>query len=125
MLDLSKTFNTLDHYNLLEKKIYSSGINEPAHSWVKSFLSLQSQVTIYNSILFTVLKFICVVPQGSISRPFTVYALMTKQTELDLTNFYNMQIPMTALYIEGSKSSWGIVISQQPPPFPNQTFQRQ
>ena len=67
-LDLSKTFDTVDHEILLEKLFYY-GINCIEHNWFKSYLSNTKQFVCLNDCSSDLLPINCGVPQGSILGP--------------------------------------------------------
>ena len=66
-LDLSKTFDTLNH-DILDK-LYAYGIRGLANSWIKNYLSDRKQYVSYNNTNSAFNDIICGVPQGSILWP--------------------------------------------------------
>ena len=75
LLDLSATFDTVDHDILLQWLEHSYGVGGTALQWVCSFLSGRTQVVYFNGHLSTESLLACGVPQGSVSGPkfFTLY----------------------------------------------------
>ena len=73
-MDLSKTFDTLDH-NLLIKKRAHYGINGTPLEWFTSYLTGRSQYVEIDGVSSNVLSLSTGVPQGSILGPllFLIY----------------------------------------------------
>ena len=73
-MDLSKAFDTLDHYILLEKLKYY-GFHDKSLDLLKSYLCNRKQYVEYNNIKSDLMNITCGVPQGSILGPllFIVY----------------------------------------------------
>ena len=73
-MDLSKTFDALDHTTLLHKLKYY-GINGFTLHWFNSHLSSRSQYVVINNVLSTKMVINTGVPQGSILGPlsFLIY----------------------------------------------------
>jgi hypothetical protein len=71
-IDLSKAFDTVDHYILLEK-IKHYGIINSTYSWIKSYLTDRKQYV--HNVQSGILSVVCGVPQGSILGPllFLIY----------------------------------------------------
>ena len=75
LLDLSAAFDTIDHELLLSRLQSSSGINETALQWFKSYLSDRSQTVLVGSSFSDQSSLECGVPQGSVLGPilFSLY----------------------------------------------------
>ena len=73
-IDLSKTFDTVDH-NILICKINSYDIKNNSRKWFSSYLSNRKQFIEEGAIKTSSLDNICGVPQGSILEPilFIIY----------------------------------------------------
>jgi hypothetical protein len=73
-MDLSKAFDTLDHFTLLHKLSFY-GINNVPLNWFKSYLSDRTQYVDYNGYQSQVKHLSVGVPQGSILGPllFLIY----------------------------------------------------
>ena len=73
-LDLSKAFDTIDHYILLNK-LSHYGIRGTALSWMQTYLTNRHQYTSMNGTNSDLLTLKCGVPQGSILGPllFIIY----------------------------------------------------
>ncbi len=73
-LDLSKAFDTIDHFILLNK-LRNIGCNDKAINFFKNYLNNRSQVTKVNNQISDTNQIICGVPQGSVLGPllFTIY----------------------------------------------------
>ena len=73
-IELSKAFDTLDHYVLLDK-LEHCGVRGTALNWFKSYLSNRVQFVDYNNTKSQRLKTTCGVPQGFILGPimFLIY----------------------------------------------------
>ena len=64
-MDLSTTFDTIDHEILLDK-LYYYGFRGVRHAWFTSYLSNRKQMVLYNSTLSSRESVKCGVPLGSI-----------------------------------------------------------
>ena len=75
MIDMSATFDTVDHIILLNRLFKCLGINNTALSWFKSYLSNRSQCITVNNCVSEQCLLSSGVPQGSVLAPllFTLY----------------------------------------------------
>ena len=64
-IDLSKTFDTVDHY-ILVPKLENYGVNGKNLSWFQSYLKNRKQHLNFNNKITTSSQITCSVPQGSI-----------------------------------------------------------
>ena len=64
-MNLSKTFDTIDH-DILLQKLYYYGFRGVSNEWFKSYLSNRKQMVSYNSTLSSSESVKCGVPQESI-----------------------------------------------------------
>ena len=73
-IDLSKTFDTVDHQILL-KKLKHYGVNEKTLTWLRSYLFQRKQYIENSNDIKYLLEIDCGVPQGSILGPllFLIY----------------------------------------------------
>ena len=76
LLDLSATFDTIDHGILLERLGHAFGVQDMALSWFTSYLTGRTQQVSIDGTLSTKFNSECGVPQGSCLRPllFIIYA---------------------------------------------------
>ena len=74
-LDLSKTFDTVNHRILLDKLVEHFGIRGLALEWIKSYLYNTHQYVAFNGISSLFNGISCGVPQGSVLGPlfFLIY----------------------------------------------------
>ena len=88
-LDLSKAFDTLDHY-ILQQKLEHYGMKNEAIQLISSYLSNRKQYVAYNEIDSDLMNIKCGVPQGSILGPlfFIIYMNDIKYA----TNLFEMII---------------------------------
>ena len=75
MIDLSATFDMVDHDLLLEK-LKLHGLDGPAIQWIQSYLTDRSQTVCVDGCLSPLLRIQCGVPQGSVLGPL-LYILFT------------------------------------------------
>ena len=73
-LDLSKTFDTINH-NILFKKLEIDGLRGIALQWFSSCLSGRTQFVSVDSVISNAAEIKCGVPQGSVLGPllFIIY----------------------------------------------------
>ena len=64
-IDLSKTFDTVDHH-ILVPKLENYGVNGKNLSWFQSYLKNRKQHLNFNNKITTSSQITCSVPQGSI-----------------------------------------------------------
>ena len=69
LLDLSATFDTIDHDILLHRLQYVFGIQGTVLSWFRSYLSKRFQIVSTQSTHSDQIELCCGVPQGSVLRP--------------------------------------------------------
>ena len=76
LLDLSATFDTLDHAILLKRLESTFGISGIALSWFESYLSDRTQSVVVDGLMSTPILLVFGVPQGSVLGPvlFTLYS---------------------------------------------------
>ena len=126
-LDLSKAFDTVDHFILLEKLQYY-GIKNNELKWFKSYLSNRTQRVDIDGTLSDPLLTICGVPQGSILGPllfllyindlpnsstklnFRLFADDTKiyfshSSLIEIQNLINTEIPKITNWLAANKLS--------------------
>ena len=77
LLDLSTSFDTVDHTILLKRLYHSIGISGQALKWFTSYLSDRSQVVSVNGVKSSSHLLECCVPQGSVLGP-SLYSRYTK-----------------------------------------------
>ena len=75
LLDLSASFDTINHDLLLSGLTEWFGIDGVVLQWVRSYLTVRSQLVKVNGVLSTPQLLLCCVPQGSVLGPllFTMY----------------------------------------------------
>jgi len=66
MVDLSATFDTVDHDTLLSVLHRRFGVCDHALTWVRSYLSERTQNFLVNGVLSGPVAVNCSVPQGSV-----------------------------------------------------------
>jgi len=66
LLDLSATFDTVDHPILRRRLMTSHGVNGVVHSWISSYLANRTQYVRCPGSRSTSLPVMCGVPQGSV-----------------------------------------------------------
>ncbi len=82
-LDLSKTFDTLDHTILLKKLNYYGIINGMTYNLMESYLTNRKQYVDMDDVKSEMLMVTTGVPQGSILGPFFLsYMLMILQMQV-------------------------------------------
>jgi len=69
LLDLSATFDTVDHPILLRRLMTSHGVNSGVHTWISSYLANRTQYVCCPGSRSTPLPVLCGVPQGSVLGP--------------------------------------------------------
>ena len=77
LLDLSATFDTVDHDLLLSRMMTLLGIGGTVSEWLKSYLSGRNQTVSIGDILSLAATLLFGVPQGSVLGPilFTIYTI--------------------------------------------------
>ena len=80
LLDLSATFDTVDHDLLLNRLHLRYGFDETILNWISSYLRSRTQVLIGNNTFSNPSQLKCGVPQGSILGPI-LFTLFTAPLE--------------------------------------------
>ena len=81
LLDLSATFDSIDHNILLHRLEHAFGIRGTALSWIRSHLSDRVQTVVVNGLKSEPFHLLCGVPQGSVLGPIPVsYTHLTLPT---------------------------------------------
>ena len=96
MLDLSATFDTVNHHLLFNRLKYRSGVCDLALSWLESYLSNRTQcVVIQNEDGCTAQSskkpLTQGIPQGSLLRPILFHLFVAPLGELCRTNGVSFQ----------------------------------
>src|SRR5437899_5042383 len=105
LLDLSATFDTIDHNILLSRLTSNFGISGSALSLISSYLSNRSQSVSIQSHLSSSAPISTGVPQGSVLGPLLFCLYTTPLTYLFQTPlFYHFYADDTQLYISFSSS---------------------
>ena len=77
LLDLSAAFDTVDHDILLQRLQVTFGIDDVAHRWIRSYLSVRTQRVRLGAKKSSITRLVCGVPQGSLLGPilFVLYTV--------------------------------------------------
>ena len=89
MLDLSCTFDTIDHELLMTRLEHSFGITDKALAWLQSHISEWYQKVVVGSAESVDSILMCDVPQGSLLGP-ALYCMYTKPVG-DIVSRHGMQ----------------------------------
>ena len=89
LLDLSKAFDTVNHYILLSKlDVY--GIRDIENKWFRSYLNKRKQKVFVNGVEYDFLQINSGVPQGSILGP--VLFLVNINDIITATNYFSIRL---------------------------------
>ena len=75
LLDLSVTFDTIDHAMLLSRQQRYIGPRDTALNWFQSYLSQRQQSALINGVKSETVPFSCGVPQGPLPGPIFFHNL--------------------------------------------------
>jgi len=81
LLDLSASFDCVDHSMLLERLQSAFGLTDLVLDWVQSFLTYRTQQIAYSNQVSSVQSVLFGVPQGSVLGPL-LYVLYTAELAL-------------------------------------------
>ena len=99
-LDLSATFNTIDHTILLDRNHVYYGISELALGWFKSYLLGRTHLVKVGNTLSHPVALQYVVPQGSVLGPILFSSTLTQLAQLFTPTVVlnTISMPMTLSY---------------------------
>ena len=94
LLDLSATFDTVDHYILWKRVNISYGISHSVFVWLTSYLNNRTQFVQLNGSCSTSSVVTCGVPQGSVLGPILFILYTADLTRL--VDAHNLQVYLYA-----------------------------
>jgi len=113
LLDLSATFDTVDHDVLIECLVRTNGLHLTALDWLRSCLLDRQQSVFYDGVSSSVRCLICGVPQGSLLGPllFLLYTADVGELAASLglsAHFYanDSQLYTWGHLMDGSGAGW-------------------